>query len=66
MPLSVAVEDCYLDLPKMLLVLSIIKGHGIPKCSRTPVTRTLKGNEKQFELAGNSTSLSSSYRGFTV
>ena len=26
--------------------------------SRTPVTRTLKGNEKQFELVGNS-----SYRG---
>ena len=28
------------------------------KYSRTPVTRTLEGNEKQFELAGNS-----SYRG---
>ena len=28
------------------------------KYSRTPVTQTLKGNEKQFELVGNS-----SYRG---
>ena len=45
MPLSVAVEDSYLNLPKMLLVLNIIKGNEIPKCSRTPLTRTLKGNE---------------------
>ena len=36
------------------------------KYSRAPVTRTLKGNEKQFELAGNSSYPSSSYRRSTV
>ena len=34
--------------------------------SRTPVIRTLLGNGKQFNLAGNSSYSSSSYRGSTV
>ena len=34
--------------------------------SSTPVTWTLKGNENQFELAGNSSYPISSYRGSTV
>ena len=29
-----------------------LQGRFLPKYSRTPVARTLKGNEKQFELAG--------------
>ena len=36
------------------------------RSSRTLVTRTLKGNENQFELAGNSSYPISSYRGSTV
>ena len=34
--------------------------------SRNLVTRTLKGNEKQFQLAGNSSYPSSSNRGSTA
>ena len=34
--------------------------------SRTPVIRTLLGNGKQFNLAGNSSYSSSSYQGSTV
>ena len=36
------------------------------KYSRTPVTRTLKENEKQFELTGNLSYPSSSYRRSTA
>ena len=36
------------------------------RSSRTLVTRTLKGNENQFELAGNSSYPISGYRGSTV
>ena len=39
---------------KKFLVNVLVLGKNLREYSRTLVTRTLKGNEKWFELAGNS------------
>ena len=39
---------------------------GCDKYSRTPVTQTLKGNKKQFELVGNSSYPSLRYKVSTL
>ena len=39
---------------KKCLVYVLVIGKNLREYSRTLVTRTLKGNEKRFDLAGNS------------
>ena len=54
-PLSCLCKNmCFLVSRKPLLVRSGVVVWVLLVCSRTTGTQTLKGNEKQFELAGNS------------
>ena len=49
---SLCKNMCFLASRKPLLVHFCVVVWALLVYSRTPVTRTLKGNEKQFELAG--------------